>query len=56
MLMHAVFYPLLAWKLHFNGRGKGAFEGEAVRIKEVDMQQYYYTIRKEQGGMAKMVT
>ena len=53
--IRCVFYPRIAWKLHFNGRGKGAFEREAVPMKEVDMQQYYYTIRKEVGGIAKMV-
>ncbi|KHN98764.1 heme peroxidase [Metarhizium album ARSEF 1941] len=34
------------WKVHFSGHGKGNFEGDRGPTKAVDMQQYYYLIKK----------
>jgi linoleate 10R-lipoxygenase len=34
------------WKLHFDGHGKGNFEGERQPTKPMEMQQYYYLLQK----------
>ncbi|KAI0534535.1 heme peroxidase [Xylaria digitata] len=34
------------WKLHFDGHGKGAFTGEREPTKQVEMQQYYFLLKK----------
>ncbi|KAK1246403.1 hypothetical protein MKX08_000205 [Trichoderma sp. CBMAI-0020] len=34
------------WKVHFDGHGKGAFEGERTPTKIMDLQQYYYLLQK----------
>ncbi|CAG9942858.1 unnamed protein product [Clonostachys rosea f. rosea IK726] len=34
------------WKLHFDGRGKGTFEGERNPTTALPMQQYYYMLQK----------
>jgi hypothetical protein len=35
-----------AWKVHFDGYGKGAFEGERMPTKIMDLQQYYHLLQK----------
>lgn len=37
---------LIAWKVHFDGYGKGTFEGERMPTKIMDLQQYYYLLQK----------
>lgn len=37
---------LIAWKLHFDGRGKGTFEGDRNPTTALPMQQYYYMLQK----------
>ncbi|KAH6886177.1 heme peroxidase [Thelonectria olida] len=34
------------WKVHFDGHGKGNFEGDRVPTKPTAMQQYYYLVEK----------
>ncbi|KAI0415155.1 heme peroxidase [Xylaria grammica] len=34
------------WKLHFDGHGKGAFTGERQPTEQVEMQQYYFLLKK----------
>ncbi|KPM36966.1 Psi-producing oxygenase A [Neonectria ditissima] len=34
------------WKLHFDGHGKGNFEGEREPTKTTSMEQYYYLLQK----------
>ncbi|KAM0454878.1 hypothetical protein ACHAPV_008252 [Trichoderma viride] len=34
------------WKVHFDGYGKGTFEGERMPTKIMDLQQYYYLLQK----------
>ncbi|KAF4976448.1 hypothetical protein FZEAL_6886 [Fusarium zealandicum] len=34
------------WKVHFDGHGKGAFEGERTPTKSTALQQYYYMLQK----------
>ncbi|CAM1509632.1 Fc.00g033710.m01.CDS01 [Cosmosporella sp. VM-42] len=34
------------WKVHFDGHGKGNFEGERAPTKVMDMQRYYYLLQK----------
>ncbi|KAF5572016.1 Psi-producing oxygenase C [Fusarium pseudoanthophilum] len=34
------------WKVHFNGHGKGKFEGERVPTKSTPIQEYYYLLQK----------
>ncbi|KAF5026379.1 hypothetical protein F66182_1507 [Fusarium sp. NRRL 66182] len=42
---HLGFDPS-TWKVHFNGRGKGTFEGERVSTKATPLQAYYYLLAK----------
>jgi len=39
-------FVTIAWKVHFDGHGKGNFTGERQPTKAVEMQQYYYLIQK----------
>jgi len=34
------------WKVHFNGHGKGTFEGERVPTKSTPIQEYYSLLQK----------
>ncbi|KAM5353671.1 hypothetical protein ACJ41O_000321 [Fusarium nematophilum] len=34
------------WKVHFNGHGKGTFEGDRTPTKPTVLQQYYYGLQK----------
>ncbi|ROT36144.1 heme peroxidase [Sodiomyces alkalinus F11] len=34
------------WKLHFDGRGEGTFEGDREPTKATDLQQYYFGIQQ----------
>lgn len=34
------------WKVHFDGHGKGSFQGEREPTKPMEMQQYYYLLQK----------
>ncbi|KAI1106136.1 heme peroxidase [Jackrogersella minutella] len=34
------------WKLHFDGRGKGGFEGERQPTAVMELQQYYHLLQK----------
>ncbi|KAJ0122549.1 prostaglandin g h synthase 2 cyclooxygenase pgh2 [Diaporthe amygdali] len=36
------------WKVHFEGHGKGPFQGDASPNKPIDLGQYYYLIKKRQ--------
>lgn len=37
---------LIAWKVQFDGHGKGNFHGDNKPKDELTMQQYYYGLRK----------
>lgn len=37
---------LAAWKVHFDGHGKGAYQGDSSPNKPIDLGQYYYLIKK----------
>jgi linoleate 10R-lipoxygenase len=39
------------WKVHFDGHGKGNFEGDREPTKRLDMQEYYYQIRKRKAEL-----
>ncbi|KAI1377390.1 heme peroxidase [Hypoxylon crocopeplum] len=41
------------WKLHFDGHGKGAFEGERQPTAAMEMQQYYQLIRQAKDKLLK---
>lgn len=43
----------IAWKVHFDGRGKGTFEGEREPTKLMDLQQYYYLLQKREAEFLK---
>lgn len=36
----------IAWKVHFDGHGKGPYQGDASPNKPIDLGQYYYLIKK----------
>ncbi|KAL7919043.1 heme peroxidase [Trichoderma austrokoningii] len=40
------------WKVHFDGYGKGTFEGERMPTKVMDLQQYYYLLQKRKNESA----
>jgi linoleate 10R-lipoxygenase len=44
--MLVVLTVSLAWKVHFDGHGKGTFEGDRQPTKPLEMQQYYYMLQK----------
>lgn len=46
---------LVAWKVHFNGHGKGNYEGEMLPKKLVDMQEYYYLVRKYKDKLKRAI-
>jgi hypothetical protein len=39
--------------VHFDGHGKGNFEGDREPTKRLDMQEYYYQIRKRKAELLK---
>jgi linoleate 10R-lipoxygenase len=39
------------WKLHFDGHGKGTFDGEREPTKPMVMQQYYYLLQKRKAEL-----
>ncbi|KAF5138262.1 Psi-producing oxygenase A [Metarhizium anisopliae] len=43
------------WKVHFNGHGKGNYEGEMLPKKLVDMQEYYYLVRKYKDKLKRAI-
>ena len=36
----------IAWKVQFDGHGKGSFHGDNEPKDAMSLQQYYYTLRK----------
>lgn len=36
----------IAWKVHFDGRGKGNFQGDREPTKPMALQQYYHLLQK----------
>ncbi|PHH71179.1 hypothetical protein CDD82_6708 [Ophiocordyceps australis] len=41
------------WKVHFDGRGPGAFTGEREPTKILDLQQYYHLLKTVKTGTQK---
>uniref|UniRef100_A0A0L0MYV5 linoleate 8R-lipoxygenase n=1 Tax=Tolypocladium ophioglossoides (strain CBS 100239) TaxID=1163406 RepID=A0A0L0MYV5_TOLOC len=41
------------WKVHFDGHGKGNFEGDRQPTKPMDMQRYYYLLQKRKDELLK---
>ncbi|KAK7422650.1 hypothetical protein QQX98_001438 [Neonectria punicea] len=41
------------WKLHFDGHGKGTFEGEREPTKTTSLEQYYYLLQKRKEEFLK---
>lgn len=39
-------FTFTAWKVHFDGHGRGNFEGERTSTKPMVLQQYYHLIQK----------
>ncbi|KAI1430665.1 linoleate diol synthase [Xylaria sp. CBS 124048] len=39
------------WKVHFDGHGKGGFTGEREPTKQVDLQQYYFSLQKRKNEL-----
>jgi cytochrome P450 len=39
------------WKVHFDGHGKGNFEGEREPTKPMEMQQYYFLLQKRKENL-----
>lgn len=45
-----------AWKVHFDGQGKGAYQGDATPNKPIDLGQYYYLIKKRNDEFLEKAT
>ncbi|WQF78857.1 Putative cytochrome P450, hem peroxidase superfamily, hem peroxidase, animal-type [Colletotrichum destructivum] len=41
------------WKVHFDGHGKGSFQGDAQPNKPIDLGQYYYLLQKRKDDLFK---
>ncbi|CCF39565.1 linoleate diol synthase [Colletotrichum higginsianum] len=39
------------WKVHFDGHGKGGFQGDAQPNKPIDLGQYYYLLQKRKDDL-----
>lgn len=48
-----ILTPSVAWKVHFDGHGKGNFEGERRPTNLTSMQQYYHDILKRKDELLK---
>jgi hypothetical protein len=44
--LHVCTNTVIAWKVHFNGHGKGNFEGERVPTNSTPIQEYYSLLQK----------
>ncbi|RFU32277.1 hypothetical protein B7463_g4075, partial [Scytalidium lignicola] len=40
------------WKVHFDGHGKGNFQGERAPTNPMDLQRYYYLLQKRKDAAA----
>ena len=53
----ALTQPVLAFKVHFDGYGKGVFQGDRAPTEVMDMQRYYGLIQEHKGeNLAKTET
>lgn len=41
------------WKVHFDGHGKGNFQGERAPTKPMEMQRYYYLLQKRKDELER---
>lgn len=48
-----ILTSFLAWKLHFDGHGKGNFTGERQPTKATELQQYYFSLQKRAEELLK---
>lgn len=46
----------IAWKLHFDGHGKGTFTGERQPTKPMEMQEYYFQLQKRKAELLAKLT
>jgi hypothetical protein len=45
----------IAWKVHFDGHGKGIYKGDSEPNKPIDMGQYYYILQKRKEELLKRI-